>query len=181
MTATGVEASALEIEAFQQYERDGDHTALLALADYLDEQGERKPFAKMLRRVAKKNAESIWFFYANASWSYRFRRETEGEGRQKRAFELEHAEWWYFGSQVGDNPINPGEVVCRWRFDESYDGYESEGDGPAWGCIIERWVDGDWDTIADLWGITFGGNGHPWGYPYARVVRAQLCLEAMKR
>lgn len=95
------------------------------------------------------------FFLKHAGWSYG----PQTEGRARCAEQLAAAEAW--ASSEG--------YMIEWRPDDSSD---EPGD---WGCALH---DPDGQVVESLWGIGFE-SGEPWGEPYARVVAAELALQAM--
>lgn len=114
-----------------------------------------------------KLAEAERFFYKHAGYSYDPATETQEEGRVRCAKELAKAEAWL--------TAQPGFEV-EWMEDTDYDPKDYDVPMPAtgWGCIVKVG-----EKRESLWGITFDGDGHPSGNPYARVVVAELASELM--
>lgn len=95
--------------------------------------------------------------------------ETDEQGRERSARELADAEAWLVAQ--------PGFTV-QWLQDNDYDPADYDVPGMpdvGWGCIV-RCCGGEQQS---LWAITFDGDGHPDGHPYARVVVAELASELM--
>lgn len=115
-----------------------------------------------------------------------------GQVQASYAIALARAEQWYAEREWAwsddpdprndpDHGTNAGALRFRWIQDEDYrpDDYDIPMPEIAWGCILEEWCGRGWHAIESLWNITFGGDGCPSGDPYARVVEAELALEAM--
>jgi hypothetical protein len=122
--------------------------------------------------------DAIAFFYERSGFSV-CSGETEHQGRLRSARELAEAEAeaWLMAQ--------PGMQVT-WEVDPEYDANDYDVDDmPAigWGCVVsvggERTTGHGTAEVASLWGITFEGDGEPWGKPYARVVVAELASELM--
>ena len=169
----------LRSEAFKRYGETGEVAGLAALADALDERGETLAFARLLRKVAATANPAVLFFYQQSGW-------VDRAHRIKSAVALAKAEEWFECNEWQGGDREKGVLQFRWTTDA-----EGDDDAPdfAWGAILERFDpnghvgmltdDAGWETVASAWGVTFGGDGHPDGDPYARVVRAELAMEAM--
>jgi len=111
----------------------------------------------------------VVFFQENAARSYRPDLETEGVGALRGALLLADAERW----------ARATGVTFDWAIDPDSDS-SSFSDDPSpwelWGVIA---YDSDGYSIASLGGVDFGRDGAPFGDPYARVVAAELALEAI--
>lgn len=107
------------------------------------------------------------FFYAHAGYSYQPDRETMEQGRRRCARSLAKAK----------NKARNLGVSFEW-FQDGLTSRGWAGRGPAyntWACTARN---SDGKVIASLCGIDFGRDGRPWGYPYRRVIEAELALEA---
>lgn len=111
---------------------------------------------------------AVDFFYERAGFSYNPATETLEEGHLRSARELAEAEAYAEAHQWS----------AYWEDD--YDRMEDEwADWPQYVCQV---VDADGDPLASLGGVMFSDRGTPDdGDPYARVVRAELFAEAMRK
>lgn len=107
-------------------------------------------------------AQAVAFFHEHAGYSYSADEGPEA-GRSRCARELAEAE--REGASAG--------LTFRWIEDDECAG-ES---GPLWCCVAR---DSLGITCASLCGIDLGPSGHPDSAPYARVVRAELAMEALE-
>lgn len=109
----------------------------------------------------------VAFFYEHAGYGYDPKTETPEQGRQRGAEELAKAEAW-----AREN---------GYRFEWEHDGYADrsgiEHDGPLWVCLM---LDAGGDVQDALGGIDLGENGTPGRVAGARVIEAELALEAMQ-
>jgi hypothetical protein len=115
------------------------------------------------------------FMWAHSGYSYDPTTETLDHGQSTTARELAAAEaegiarGWEIQWEIDSDPI-------RWEIDP-----DPEGDGPP--ADRDQWVatlvDSEGEYLESLGGIDFGPEGHPATDPYARVVRAQLTLDAL--
>lgn len=102
------------------------------------------------------------FFYDNAGWSHHPDKETSENGHRRSARELAEAEAYARAKNWN----------CTWEPDpDPWDG-DVPYDGPLWGATLR---DDKGNILASLWSIAVEHEGDP----YARVVNAQLALEAM--
>jgi hypothetical protein len=113
----GKRTDPLHAGAFAAFGETGDVTGLGALADALDERGERPEFAALLRAVADRRDRAIRFFWLHAGCSWNPATETEEQGRLRGAVELADAERWL--------EENDGSV--EWRIDDEYDPADCDG------------------------------------------------------
>ena len=114
-----------------------------------------------------KAQSAVAFFYENAGYCHG-PNETAEQGRKRCARRLAKAEQWL--------AAQPGHTI-EWVIDQDYNPRDYDcGDMPdiGWGCIVAIG-----DDRESLWGITFDGDGEPWGNAYARVVVAEMALELM--
>lgn len=51
---------------------------------------------------------------------------------------------------------------------------------PLWDCVAYTYKDGEPAPLGTIDAVDFGPDGTPSGNPYARVVCAQMALDAMK-
>jgi hypothetical protein len=175
MTATHTDSPAQA--AFRDYATTGETIGLLALADYLDERGERKAFAKLLRRVAKRRDPDIAFFYAHHGVCF-----TDLAIGLRSAVDLAKAEDWREDHDAEMIGSSLGAVWVEWEQDDDYDPTDADVPMPeiGWGCTVRVCDGANWGPRFSLWSITFAGDGWlPDRDPYKRVVEAELCLEAM--
>jgi hypothetical protein len=119
------------------------------------------------RRIMVATQQAIEFFLTHGGWGYDPQTETAEEGRVRSAREMAEAEAWMVEQ--------PGFTV-EWFPDTDYNpaDYDAEMPDTAWGCTVTCG-----EKQESLWGITFDGDGHPAGNPYARVVVAELAHEMM--
>lgn len=154
----------------------GDATTLGALKDWVEEfEPHRTRFVELLAwAMEPTQTADVLFFYRHGEYSYRPDCESMGEGRLRGAVNSMTAERW-----AADR------YEIEWERDRDYDPHDYDSpDMPdiAFGCVL-RCVCGACDQHeskldgASLWGITFGGDGYPDGYPYKRVVEAELAYE----
>lgn len=108
------------------------------------------------------------FFHANAGNSWNPETETEMEGRNRSAQRLVDAEQWAWDQGI----------EYRWEEDVQPDRSGIDHNAPLWVCIAYH----DGEIIESMGGIDLG-EGDPWpnssGRTYARVVEAELALDAM--
>lgn len=167
--------------AFREYAATGEVTGLLALADYLCEQGESVRSQKLLRQVAKKRDGDVRFFFANAGVTWAGLRDRMRG--LKLAIDLAKAEDWFEANEFDGYPYhdgNPrnGELHFRW-VEDPFD-WEDDSPSPAWEGILQGYENG-WYVVSQLSGVTFADGGYPEDADYARVVQAEMCLEAMNK
>lgn len=116
-------------------------------------------------------AEANLFFRTYAGVSYNPAKETEAQGRRRGAIELAHAE--AIAHRKG--------WTCHWRIDPYGSSADFSDEQPAWKLYECALFNKQGKIIASLHGIDFGRDGGPIGDTYARVVEAQLALEALER
>ena len=112
---------------------------------------------------------------------YQWFREHSGYGAEA-CLALARAEQWFLDNEADDYYPEVGSLRFVWEQDTDYDptDYDVPMSDIAWGGILSALrADGRWRPLESLWGVAFGGDGHPDGDDYARIVRAELCLEAM--
>ena len=112
-------------------------------------------------------SDAVAFFLEYGGYGYNAATETREEGRLRCARGYAAAEAWLVEQ--------PGFTV-EWVQDRDYDPADYDVPVPevGWGCIVR--ANGRTES---LWAITFDGDGHPSGNPYARVVVAELASELM--
>lgn len=118
--------------------------------------------------MAFDDTAAVRFFLEHAGWGYDPATETPEDGRHRGAVALAKAEAWLVE--------RPGFTV-KWEQDRDYDPKDYDcGDMPdvGWSCFVSDGLETE-----SLHGITFDGDGEPWGNPYARVVVAELALDLM--
>lgn len=148
----------------------------------MPKQASTKPATKRMRNPfnsTKQPAE--YFFWKHAGYSYDPKTQTPEERRKECAKRYAVAERW----------ASENDVQFQWEQDSETDALFRDTDNPyqLWRCIC---CQGD-EIVAVLGGIDLGRNGSPYPYgvgvlgnptahtrdPYARVVEAELALEAM--
>jgi hypothetical protein len=110
--------------------------------------------------------EAEQFFYDHAGYSYRADHETKGSGRTRIAVLLADAE---------EARKRSGAEV-QWEEDD--DQWTARGDdeeGILWCAALVH----EGHVLASLGAINFGPDKGPYSDPYARVVEAELAMEAM--
>ena len=117
------------------------------------------------------NAEQ--FFYTHAGYSYDPAVETVEQGRQRGAVSLATAEAWASINDIGFE-WGPDDCTNREHTDE---GLEYR----LWTCVATERTDTGMCCVDSLSGIDMGPDSHPCNDPCARVVEAELALEAMRQ
>ena len=108
------------------------------------------------------------FFFEHAGYSYDPAKETKLQGRRRCAARLSKSEQWAAASGVS----------YKWELD-NLTNREFTNYGPEYSLWSVLAYGGGGNIIGSLGGVDFGVDGQPWGNPYARVVEAELALEAM--
>lgn len=111
--------------------------------------------------------EAFIFFREHAGSSYRPGRETEAQGRARGAQALAYAE--ARARALG--------AVFAWQHSDLDSSFFTDEDPPwqLWDCLC---YGSSGRILTTLSGIDFGRDGSPYSDAYARVVEAQLALEA---
>ena len=112
------------------------------------------------------------FFYDHAGWNHAPHTETPEQGRTRCAVELAAAEAW--ASESG--------IAFEWGPDDTTN-REFTDDGPEyhlWACVAMERTDTGMHCVGSLSGIDLGPDSHPCRDNYARVVEAELALNAMR-
>jgi hypothetical protein len=110
------------------------------------------------------------FFYDHAGYIYDPATETREQGRRACAVELAAAEAW--ASEAG--------IAYEWQPDDTTN-REFTDEGPEyhlWACHMGDRANGV--HMGSLSGIDLGPDSHPCRDNYARVVEAELALDAMR-
>lgn len=114
-------------------------------------------------------SEAEAFFYENAGYAYDPATETPEQGRVRGARALAQAEIW----------LTEHDLEVQWEDDpdgQDFDRGTEYADLPHYAATLE---DDNGTVLSSLSGVMFADGGEPWGDPYARVVAAELALEAM--
>lgn len=114
------------------------------------------------------NQAAIEFFVANAGYSYDPKTESPEEGSYRCAAQLADAE--ARAERAG--------FVFEWEQDDiDSSAFDDESElRPLWVCIAR---DKTGAVVGSLGGVDFGPDADPWGDDYARVVQAEISLEAL--
>lgn len=111
------------------------------------------------------------FFHENAGYSWNPETETREQGKIRCAKELAKAETE--AAQTG--------IDFAWQVDPDCTSSEFSDEEPAWELWICQAIGESGDVLASLGGIDFGPDEGPIRNPYARVVRAELAMEALRK
>lgn len=112
---------------------------------------------------------AVLFFETHAGTSYMPGKETKEQGQRRSALALARAE--KIAQRKG--------FYAQWIID-NLDSSEWSDERPAWRQYVCLLFNAHKECIGSLCGIDFGRNGSPLGDPYARVIEAELALEAMQ-
>lgn len=116
------------------------------------------------------NGPAVDFFFENAGWSHDPARETPEEGQRRHARLLADAErkaeilGWSVEWEVDPDPMWDDDVE------------RETTDYEQWVCVLRN---AEGDALEALGSIDLGPNVEPYDAPYARVVAAELALEAL--
>lgn len=113
---------------------------------------------------------AVAFFKEHAGYGYIPGKETPAQGKRRNAIALAHAE--AIARKKG--------FYSNWHIDE-LDSSEWSSERPPWRQYVCMLFNAKGECIASLCGIDFGRDGSPIGDPYARVVEAELALEALEK
>jgi hypothetical protein len=125
-----------------------------------------------------KHAAAVAFFHEHAGFAYDPKRETEAQGRLRRARQLAAGEAW--AQEEGysfDWQEDPYSTSAAW-IESGEDGGPDRNPWATWYCHM---IDAGGEEQRGLYGVDFGRDGQPWGDPYRRVVEAELAAEEYAR
>jgi hypothetical protein len=179
--AKPVPSRTLEQVALDEFAGTGDVTGLGVLADWYDENDRNPADAAQLRAVAADpvKAERVRFFYRNAGY-HTGGDETEQVARFRCGLRLAAAEEWYDDNAADDyGEHGYGALRFMWHEGGVYDHDYSDMPETSWVCVLQEYGSGGWQTQGGIAGVTFGGDGAPWGDPYKRVIEAEMAAELM--
>jgi hypothetical protein len=107
------------------------------------------------------------FYYEHAGWSFDPALETSGSGRTRNAILLAQAAEW----------LAESDAEVHWMPDDDQEAARGDGEeGTLWVAVL---YNGGQHVLASLGGVGFS-SGAPWGAPHAKVVEAELAVEALR-
>jgi hypothetical protein len=122
----------------------------------------------MPRKFNQKILTARAFFREHAGYSHG-PNESAAQGRARCAAQLAAAE--SRAEKLG--------YAFEWEPDSDIDSSDFSDERPAWGLWVCDCRDENRNLVSSLCGIDFGRDGEPWGDTYARVVQAELAMEAL--
>lgn len=175
----------LEQVALEQFAESGEVSGLGVLADWVEENGGSAEYAAKLREVMSDpfKADAVRFFWEHAGYGHDPKTQTAEQGRFERACGLREAEEFFDDYEADEYDTDPPTDALRytWEIDADYNpnDYDYPGAEIGWACFLWAFDGRRWHVAEALGGITFGGNGDPWGKGYMRVVEAELVSQYM--